>query len=120
MHDPRIESRNHSVVKDIGEKVKLYLNVTICVCSIRLTSLRISYSANTFYAFPLGEYNEIEVFHNGDDATISNLDTNTEYVFSIRVNTAQGPGKSSQPLVCKTSESCTILKLYFKFEVYRK
>ncbi|XP_025417900.1 Down syndrome cell adhesion molecule-like protein Dscam2 isoform X2 [Sipha flava] len=53
----------------------------------------------------ISEYNEIEVFHNGDDATISNLDTYTEYVFSIKVNTIQGPGKSSKPLICKTSES---------------
>ncbi|XP_060844386.1 cell adhesion molecule Dscam2-like isoform X2 [Rhopalosiphum padi] len=53
----------------------------------------------------INEYNEIEVFHNGDDATISNLDTDTEYVFSIKVNTIQGPGKSSKPLICRTSES---------------
>ncbi|KAL4135375.1 hypothetical protein QTP88_006989 [Uroleucon formosanum] len=53
----------------------------------------------------ISEYNEIEVFHNGDDATISNLDTDTEYVFSIKVNTIQGPGKSSKSLICRTSES---------------
>lgn len=68
-----------------------------------------------------GEYNEIEVFHNGDDATISNLDINTEYVFSIKVNTAQGPGKSSKPLICKTSESRKIFEehtLLFTFTLF--
>lgn len=64
----------------------------------------------------LGEYNEIEIYHNGDDVTISNLDTNTEYVFSIKVNTIQGPGKPSKPLVCKTSESCK--KLFFSLTLY--
>lgn len=52
----------------------------------------------------------MEVFHNGDDATISNLDTDTEYIFSIKVNTIQGPGKSSKILVCRTSETSKMFK----------
>lgn len=67
-----------------------------------------------------GEYNEIEVFHNGDDATISNLDTFTEYVFSIKVNTIKGPGKSSKPLICRTSESCKMfIQLFFIYIPYQ-
>ncbi|XP_050530510.1 cell adhesion molecule Dscam2-like isoform X2 [Daktulosphaira vitifoliae] len=53
----------------------------------------------------INEYDEIEVFQNGDDATISDLETNTAYEFSIKVNTVQGPGKPSKSLICKTSES---------------
>ncbi|VVC38056.1 Hypothetical protein CINCED_3A025894, partial [Cinara cedri] len=53
----------------------------------------------------INEYNEIEIYHNGEDVTISNLETYTEYKFSIRVNTNNGPGKLSSTLVCKTAES---------------
>ncbi|XP_050438975.1 cell adhesion molecule Dscam2-like isoform X2 [Adelges cooleyi] len=53
----------------------------------------------------INEYDEIEVFQSGDDVIISDLDTDTAYEFTIRVNTIQGPGKSSKPLICKTSES---------------